>query len=449
MRNQTIPSINNSVLQEIKLERKRIQVIMKKSPVFKNPVIFMMLLDCIGMIITIVATVHIKTNQADESGSKDSKHYEQFMSNFRMSIALIVLQFVRMVLMIVGECVRSRYYSSRIEVKHNYQVLIFIARYLYTLLTIFPFIVYCYFTQSLDGLPFWLPTIILAVEEVPGFMFVIYLSVVKDSQVKSYLQKQQKAKALRENAIKNTEMKCEHNETNMRLSVIEMSAENDTYHNMILEDQNFEMIQQINEEADKQVQVMNFIGHQQQINLPQENLTLKLQRDDSVSVENEEYKDQIDQLDFFYQIRDRNHSMPLNRFYDPNNRFKMFNSNNQLQRIDEENGPYLHKSHQQRFGSFHQHRPLNSDRLAGTKSEYQHKYTLRDRAAEDRKYSFSKSMLDQSYIKTGSTKAKSCSSCHISESWSPNDAKVINRVIQIPQRIIRKQTFNERRIGII
>jgi len=59
-------------------------------------------------------------------------------------------------------------------------------------------------------------------------------------------------------------------------------------------------------------------------------------RDDSASVENEEYKDSIDPLEFFEQIRDRNHSMPLNRLYDPNNRFKMFNSNNQLQSINEE-----------------------------------------------------------------------------------------------------------------
>ena len=38
---------------------------MKKSPIFKNPIIFMILLDCIGMIITIVETIHIKTSIVD------------------------------------------------------------------------------------------------------------------------------------------------------------------------------------------------------------------------------------------------------------------------------------------------------------------------------------------------------------------------------------------------
>jgi len=52
------------------MERKKIQVIMKKSPIFKNPIIFMILLDCIGIIITIVETIHIKTNMVDGQTSE-------------------------------------------------------------------------------------------------------------------------------------------------------------------------------------------------------------------------------------------------------------------------------------------------------------------------------------------------------------------------------------------
>jgi len=33
----------------------------------------------------------------------------------------------------------------------------------------------------LEGLPFWLPVIVISVEEVPSLMFVIYLAVIKES----------------------------------------------------------------------------------------------------------------------------------------------------------------------------------------------------------------------------------------------------------------------------
>lgn len=55
-----------------------------------------------------------------------------------------------------------------------------------------------------------------------------------------------------------------------------------------------------------------------------------------MNAEDEESKDDIDNQ-FFSQIRDRNRSLPIDRLYDPSNRFKMFqNGENQLDCIDEE-----------------------------------------------------------------------------------------------------------------
>jgi hypothetical protein len=50
-----------SSLVAIKEERKTIAQLLHRSPILKNPVVFMILLDCIALMVTIVGTVHIKT----------------------------------------------------------------------------------------------------------------------------------------------------------------------------------------------------------------------------------------------------------------------------------------------------------------------------------------------------------------------------------------------------
>eukprot|EP00347_Sterkiella_histriomuscorum_P013201 403365624 len=182
--------IQQNALIQIKMERKNISLILKKSPLFKNPIIFMILLDLIGIIITTVETVHIKQNVTDLI-EQNAKKKDLYMSYFRMSIILIVLLSIRMIIMVFGECFRQNKYSSRVEVKHNYQVLIFIARFLYTTLAIVPFMMYGYLDNKLQELPFWIPAIVLIAQEVPGFIFVIYLSVCKDREIQRYLKRQE------------------------------------------------------------------------------------------------------------------------------------------------------------------------------------------------------------------------------------------------------------------
>lgn len=164
------------------MERKNISLILKKSPLFKNPIIFMILLDIISIIITIVETAHIKNNVTSQF-SVGSKEYKTYMEYFYMSIILIIFLFIRMGVMIACECIRSNKYSSRVEVKHNYQVLIFIVRYLLTILTIFPFMISTYLDGKLQDLSFWIPAIVLTIQEAPGFVFVIYLSVCKHREI--------------------------------------------------------------------------------------------------------------------------------------------------------------------------------------------------------------------------------------------------------------------------
>ena len=108
---------------------------------FKNPIIFMILIEKMGIIVTIIETVHLKTNYVDTASTSDG--LDVTIQNFRMTLVILTLIIVRLALLIGSECYRVRYYSSRVEIKHNIQVIILILRSLFNVVIILPFIVYC------------------------------------------------------------------------------------------------------------------------------------------------------------------------------------------------------------------------------------------------------------------------------------------------------------------
>lgn len=79
----------------------------------------MILLDSIGLMVTLVGAIHLKTKSKSDFEATESE-IDKNNSNFDMSLVLIALLVIRLTLMIVAECVRSRHYGSRIEVRHNH-----------------------------------------------------------------------------------------------------------------------------------------------------------------------------------------------------------------------------------------------------------------------------------------------------------------------------------------
>jgi len=101
----------------------------------------MILIEKMGIIMTIIETVHLKTNYVDAASTSDG--LDVTIQNFRMTLVILTLIIVRLALLISSECYRVRYFSSRVEIKHNIQVIILILRSLFNVVIILPFIVYC------------------------------------------------------------------------------------------------------------------------------------------------------------------------------------------------------------------------------------------------------------------------------------------------------------------
>jgi len=66
-------------------------------------------------------------------------------------------------------------------------MLILLGRYVYMLVSLVPFFVYCYLSGELTGVNFWLPVGLLLIEEGPGLVFVMYLGFCKDREVQKFI----------------------------------------------------------------------------------------------------------------------------------------------------------------------------------------------------------------------------------------------------------------------
>lgn len=152
----------------------------------KNPILFMIMLDIVSFIITIIGAAHLKGSTKEPDVYQSPVLLQQYKNNFTMGIILVGIELIRLVTMVIAELARMRYFSIVKSVKINIQVMIFIGRFIFNLIIVVPYFFVCTSKGLMSGLGLYLPAIVLTFEELPGVFLALYLFCHKDrSDLKS------------------------------------------------------------------------------------------------------------------------------------------------------------------------------------------------------------------------------------------------------------------------
>ena len=101
---------------------------------------------------------------------------------------LVGMEFLRLIIMVIAELIRMRYYSFVKSVKNNVQIMIFISRFIFNIVLLVPFFWIGYVKALLSGMGFWLPLSVLSIEEIPSVFLMFYLAFFKGRSLTKYFR---------------------------------------------------------------------------------------------------------------------------------------------------------------------------------------------------------------------------------------------------------------------
>ena len=111
---------------------------------------------------------------------EDYSLYHKYDNAFRYSLGLVGILFFRIIGMIIAEFSRIKSFSFIKTIKYNMQVMIFIGRFIFNLIIIIPFFFIGSLLELITDLYFWLPIVILGLEELPGLFLSLYIYMAKN-----------------------------------------------------------------------------------------------------------------------------------------------------------------------------------------------------------------------------------------------------------------------------